>query len=120
MAFTVAQRWREIGLRAALGAQPRRLIPGCSVVRWSRSSSARSPDVYWRLRFIPAPIAEAGGHRIPGIVPVSAAFMIIVGLLAVAGPARRAVRVNPTEALRVSQGYALSDNRHADVVFLGT
>ena len=37
-----------------------------------------------------------------GIVPASAALMIVVGLLAVAGPARRAIRIDPTEALRVS------------------
>ena len=48
------------------------------------------------------PIAEVGGRSIPGIVPASAALMIVVGLLAVAGPARRAIRVDPTEALRVS------------------
>jgi putative ABC transport system permease protein len=48
------------------------------------------------------PIAEAGGRSIPGIVPASAALMIVVGLLAVAGPARRAIRIDPTEALRVS------------------
>jgi ABC-type antimicrobial peptide transport system permease subunit len=29
-------------------------------------------------------------------------LMIVVGLLAVAGPARRATRIDPTEALRVN------------------
>jgi hypothetical protein len=48
------------------------------------------------------PIDEAGGLRIPGVVAASAALMTVVGLLAVAGPARRAVRIDPTEALRVS------------------
>jgi ABC-type antimicrobial peptide transport system permease subunit len=33
---------------------------------------------------------------------VSAALMILIGLLAVAGPARRAIRIDPTEALRVN------------------
>jgi ABC-type antimicrobial peptide transport system permease subunit len=47
------------------------------------------------------PIVEAGGLRIPGIVLVSAALMIAIGLVAVAGPARRAIRVDPAEALRV-------------------
>jgi ABC-type antimicrobial peptide transport system permease subunit len=48
------------------------------------------------------PIAEAGGRSIPGIVPLSAAIMILIGLLAVAGPAHRAIRIDPTEALRVN------------------
>lgn len=102
MAFIVAQRWREIGVRTALGAPPRQLllgifgraavpllvgaIAGCAIALRLHSSLA---------------IAEAGGRTIPGIVPASAALMILVGLLAVAGPARRAIRVDPIEALRV-------------------
>jgi hypothetical protein len=102
-AFIVARRWREIGLRSALGAQPRKivvgmfgraLIPllggavvGCTLALFVESS---------------LPITEAGGQRIPGVVLVSAALMTVVGLLAVAGPARRAVRIDPIEALRVS------------------
>ena len=34
------------------------------------------------------------------VLSLSAAFMLVIGLLAVAGPARRAIRINPTEALR--------------------
>jgi ABC-type antimicrobial peptide transport system permease subunit len=37
---------------------------------------------------------------VPGILPAAAIFMSMVGLLAAAGPARRALRVQPTEALR--------------------
>ena len=102
MAFIVAQRWREIGVRSALGAQPRRLligifgraavplligaIAGCAIALRLHSS---------------LPIVEAGGLSIPGVVPASAALMIVIGLLAVAGPARRAIRIDPIEALRV-------------------
>jgi predicted permease len=102
MAFIVAQRWREIGVRAALGAQPRRLLLGI----FGRASvplligSIAGSALALRLQSF-LPIAEAGGRNIPGIVPVSVAVMIVVGLLAVAGPARRAIRIDPTEALRV-------------------
>jgi len=34
------------------------------------------------------------------LVPATAAFMLVVGLVAAAGPARRGLRVQPTEALR--------------------
>ena len=34
------------------------------------------------------------------LLPAAAAFMIVIGLLAAAGPARRGLRVEPTEALR--------------------
>jgi ABC-type antimicrobial peptide transport system permease subunit len=46
----------------------------------------------------------AGGELMAGtgllLVPGTAAFMLVVGLLAAAGPARRGLRVQPTEALR--------------------
>jgi predicted permease len=103
MAFIVAQRWREIGVRSALGARPRRLLAGIfgraavplmigAVVGCAAGIRLES----W------LPIVEAGGRIIPGIVLMSAALMIAIGLLAVAGPARRAIQVDPTEALRVN------------------
>ncbi len=46
----------------------------------------------------------SGGELMNGtgllLVPGTAAFMLVVGLLAAAGPARRGLRVQPTEALR--------------------
>jgi predicted permease len=102
MAFIVAQRWREIGVRAALGARPRQLLIGI----FGRAAvplfigAIVGCGIALRLHSH-LPIAEAGGRSIPGVVPASAALMIVVGLLAVAGPARRAVRIDPTEALRV-------------------
>jgi ABC-type antimicrobial peptide transport system permease subunit len=46
----------------------------------------------------------SGGVLLQGtgvlLVPGTAAFMLVVGLLAAAGPARRGLRVQPTEALR--------------------
>jgi hypothetical protein len=45
-------------------------------------------------------IEVEGGWHIPGILPVAGLFIMAVGLLSTAGPARRAVRVDPTEALR--------------------
>jgi ABC-type antimicrobial peptide transport system permease subunit len=45
-------------------------------------------------------VEDVGGLRIPGIVPATALVMTLVGVLALAGPARRAIRINPIEALR--------------------
>jgi len=103
MAFIVAQRWREIGVRAALGAQPRQLLIGIFGRAAVPLLIGAIAGCAIALRLHSAlPIAEAGGRSIPVIVPASAALMIVVGLLAVAGPARRAIRIDPTEALRVS------------------
>ena len=103
MTFIVAQRWREIGVRLALGAQPRRLLAGIfgrALVPLTLGASVGCAAALRLHSWLP--IAEAGGQRIPGIVWISAALMIGVGLFAVAGPARRAISVDPTEALRVS------------------
>jgi ABC-type antimicrobial peptide transport system permease subunit len=103
MTFIVSQRWREIGVRTALGAQPRRLLAGI----FGRASvplligAVVGCAAGFRLESW-LPIAAAGGRIIPGIVVMSAVLMILIGLLAVAGPARRAIRIDPTEALRVN------------------
>jgi ABC-type antimicrobial peptide transport system permease subunit len=47
-------------------------------------------------------VEDVGGKIIPGIVPAAAVFMMLVGTLALAGPARRAVRIDPSEALRTN------------------
>ena len=101
MAFIVAQRWREIASARRWGAQPRRLLIGI----FGRAAvplligAILGCAIAVRLDSY-LPIAEAGGLRIPGVVAASAALMIVVGLLAVAGPARRAIRIDPIEALR--------------------
>jgi hypothetical protein len=101
MAFTVAQRRREIGIRSALGAQPGHLV--AAVFRrafWQvgAGSAAGMLAAYLAGRYVP--IEQIGGLPIPGILPGAAAFMLLVGVFASLGPARRGVRIDPTEALR--------------------
>jgi predicted permease len=101
MAFTVAQRRREIGIRSALGAQPGQLV--AAVFRrafWQigAGSAAGILFAYFVGRYVP--IEQIGGLPIPGILPGSIAFMLLVGVLASLGPARRGLRIDPTEALR--------------------
>ena len=101
MAFTVAQRRREIGIRSALGAQPGHLV--AAVFRrafWQigAGSAAGMLAAYLAGRYVP--IEQIGGLPIPGILPGAAAFMLLVGVLASLGPARRGLRIDPTEALR--------------------
>ena len=103
MAFVVAQRWHEIGVRAALGASPGRLLIGIfgRAARPLLIGALAGCAIALRLHSS-VPIAETGGSTIPGIVPASAVLMIAIGLLAVAGPARRVIRIDPAEAIRVN------------------
>ena len=101
MAFTVAQRRREIGIRSALGAQPAQLV--AAVFRrafWQIGigSTVGILVAYLVGRYVP--IEQIGGLPIPGVLPGAGAFMLIVGVLAALGPARRGLRIDPTEALR--------------------
>ena len=101
LAFTVAQRRREIGIRSALGAQPGRLV--ADVFRrafWqiSAGSAVGMLAAYFVGRYVP--IEQIGGLPIPGVLPGAAAIMLLVGVLAALGPARRGLRIDPTEALR--------------------
>jgi predicted permease len=104
MSFTVNQRRREIGIRAALGAQPGRLLYGVfRKAAWQLGAGAllggcvaTAIEIY-----VPDDVLRAvGGRSVPGVLPAIAAIMIAVGLLAALGPARRGLRVSPTEAMR--------------------
>jgi putative ABC transport system permease protein len=101
MAFTVAQRRREIGIRSALGAQPGQLVT--AVFRrafWQIGTGATAGMLAAYLAGRYVPIEQIGGLSIPGILPGAAMFMLLVGVLASLGPVRRGLRIDPSEALR--------------------
>jgi predicted permease len=101
MAFIVAQRWREIGVRCALGASPGRLVTeifGRSLVPLVIGASVGC--LMALLIDSSIRVEDVGGLSIPGIVPATAMVMVFVGVLALAGPARRTIRINPVDALR--------------------
>jgi predicted permease len=100
MSFTVNQRRREIGIRSALGASARLILT--SVL--ARAARQLSVGVGVGLVVAVALDLLAGGEMLEGagllLVPGTAVFMLVVGLIAAVGPARRGLRVEPTEALR--------------------
>ena len=101
MSFTVAQRRREIGIRSALGAQPGQLVAAVfrrAFVQIGAGSAVGILAAYVVGRYVP--IEQIGGLPIPGVLPGAAAFMLLIGVLAALGPARRGLRIDPTEALR--------------------
>jgi hypothetical protein len=100
MTFTVNQRRREIGILAALGAPARQIVG--SIL--SRATRQLGIGVVIGLA-VAVGLNHLSDDSLMGdtallLVLMTAAFMLVVGLLAAAGPARRSLRVPPTEALR--------------------
>ena len=100
MAFTVAQRRKEIGIRIALGAAGSRIVAGIfSRALWQLGSGM----AIGALLGLAAEQAS-GGVLLRGnaaiVVPGVSLIILAVGLLAALGPARRSLRIDPTEALR--------------------
>ena len=100
MSFTVSQRKKEIGIRAAMGADGRRLL----VSVFSRAGGQLGAGVIAGIVLAVAADTLSGGDALgrAGLValPVVSVAMVIVGLLATLGPARRGLRIHPIEALR--------------------
>ena len=100
MSFTVTQRRREIGIRSALGAHPRRIL--ASIL--SRAALQLGAGAGLGLAVAGALSiltggAATGGHEIV-VLPAVTLILLAVGLLATLGPARRSLRIPPMEALR--------------------
>ena len=100
MSFNVTQRRREIGVRSALGADPRSVL----VSVMARSVKQLGIGVAVGLVAVTAmpPINMDGVMLTPdaGPILVVTVVMVGVGLLAAIGPARRGLRIHPSEALR--------------------
>jgi putative ABC transport system permease protein len=100
MSFTVARRRREIGIRAALGADARRILAGI----FRRAATQLAAGVALGIAVAAtldwlADGAFAGGNTL-ALVPSVVGVMVVVGLIAAVVPARRGLAVQPTEALR--------------------
>ena len=107
LSFTVARRTREIGVRVALGASRRRVViaifrrqltqVGLGVLAGGALIAAAalvpSPDA--------GPLGGGLSLRQAALLVAYAAFMLGVCMLACIVPTRRALGVEPTEALRV-------------------
>ena len=100
MSFTVARRRREIGIRAALGADPNRVLAGI----FSRAVAQIGIGAVLGLAAAFGLERLLEGEMFLGqaviILPITIVVITLVGLLAAVGPARRGLSIQPTEALR--------------------
>ncbi|HEY6148037.1 MAG TPA: FtsX-like permease family protein, partial [Thermoanaerobaculia bacterium] len=102
LAFAIAQRRQEIGVRVALGADPgavRTLVLG-EVLRFLIIGGAIGlPAAYAVGRAVSSILFEIGAGD-PRIFASGVALLAVVAFAAALPPAIRAARVNATEALR--------------------
>jgi putative ABC transport system permease protein len=100
MSFTVAQRRREIGIRAALGASPMGVLRSV----FSRVAAQVGTGVVLGAlgAMVIAPLSDDAvlAARLSMVTPAVALILALVGVVAAYGPARRSVRIQPTEAVR--------------------
>jgi ABC-type antimicrobial peptide transport system permease subunit len=101
-AHAVAQRTREIGVRMALGAQPRQVVAlfmRRSLVQVALGLSIGLAGALAGGRLLQGFLDGVSPHD-PLTLGAVAALLIAVALLASIVPARRATRVDPVIALR--------------------
>lgn len=105
VSFTLARRTREIGIRTALGASPRRIITGIlsrALLQIGLGVAAGTVPGALMVGLVSSQLGRNGVAEGISIAGVVAAFVLAVAALACSAPVRRALRVDPTEALRVS------------------
>ena len=102
LAYAVAQRTREIGVRMALGAKPgdvTRMILGRGL-RLSLVGLAAGAALALGLGALLRSLLVGVSLATPGIYAGTASVLVLVALMACVIPAQRAARVDPVVALR--------------------
>jgi predicted permease len=102
LAYAVAQRTPEIGIRIALGAKPGevvRMMLGRGLLPVAAGIAAALPAAWWGCRFVAALLYGMKPFD-PGSVGGAIAVLALVAAAAGFVPARRAAKVNPVAALR--------------------
>jgi predicted permease len=102
LAYTVAQRTREIGLRMALGAEPARvrgMVLRQVAIMTAVGGALGLGAAFWLGRLSQSLLYQLEGHD-PVVMAVSAVLLTFVALGAGFIPANRASRVEPMRALR--------------------
>ena len=102
----VRRRWREIGLRRALGASRRRivrLVLSRTLLRMTLGLVAGAGLAYWGTRFLSTRL-EHGPRWGPELVALAFVLEIVLAAMACAVPAWRATHIEPGRALRTESG----------------
>ena len=102
IAYDIAQRMHEMGVRVALGAQSadiRRLVLGQGIRVAAIGAALGAGIAYFASRYVEALLFETPA-RDPVAFAAATGTILVVALMAALVPARRATRVDPVVALR--------------------
>ena len=102
MAFAVTSRTRELGIRAALGAAPSdliRMVLGQGLLLTLAASAIGLVTALALTRFMASMLFNVA-PRDPITFALVAAVLAVVAIAATLIPAQRAMRINPTIALK--------------------
>ncbi len=102
VAYSVAQRTREVGIRMALGAQKKDVLKmilaqGLALVAWGTALGLVA--CYWLSRLVSSQLYGVSAYD-PATLGSVVVVLVVVALLAAYIPARRATKVDPLVALR--------------------
>jgi len=100
MSFTVSQRTREIGIRAALGADPRHIVGAIFSRALTQLALGVVAGTVAAVVFGVVEPDDQIARDWPALLAGVATLMLLVGLFSCVVPALRGLRIQPTEALR--------------------
>jgi putative ABC transport system permease protein len=103
MSFTVSRRRKEIGIRAALGADRHRLLIAIFARALGQLGVGAAGGLLGAIA-LDQIVVDEGDRILQGqgavILPIVAVVMMLVGVIAALGPARAGLKIQPIEALR--------------------
>lgn len=100
MSVTVTRRRREIGIRSALGAQPRRLVASILARALGQLAMGAAAGISVAALLGGGSGGEMMGDHAELVLPAVLVMVLITVTLAALGPVRRSLRIDPAEALK--------------------
>jgi ABC-type antimicrobial peptide transport system permease subunit len=101
MSVAVTRRTREIGIRLAIGASPRAVLTAL----FARAAMQVGAGIVLAVVLLPALFKSLGAEELHvkpmvGVMLIASLGMLLIAMVACAVPARRALRIQPTQAVK--------------------